>query len=459
MPDVRSAAAAGVAIALLAALALPAASSMLAQDETARCVETLNGVWKQVEQYRKQAGSFPSFEPVTHAWNEEEIYRHRGRQGRPPAGRFAIAPCPSGHSYRLPSADLNSRKGDAAADPIVADPLTGVRRTPHGDARTAGANVLHRDGSVRKVTLKEPEAWRAMLVGTTQNGRVEPVSPGDSWTFRTSEDADLRIQLAIEAVPLEGSVQLQALVWKDSKGRERWRDVVYPTDKGWRFFKRSIESRVVPVKPTDEGKRKADELIEQLNSDDPFERMGAAEKIAGIWFDARDAVEEMIAKAGEPEVVSRLRQALATGVQTSGPMLLALPLVVGARWETAAGEGHHLRHEVQDETFIVTAIGEAHCFKIRTESEAQVMTMWLEPSRGPLVVQLEPKPGGSKVEWRLEAYAAAEPPGVWVCPACGGTVGGGPAAEAPACGECGVRMRYVPSEKQPVPVPRQIYRK
>jgi hypothetical protein len=444
---------AAATLAMLAMLSLPAASSLVSQDKEAACVQTLGSIWKQLDAYRSRHGSFPAdseliLDPFG-LWNPF---------GEPEPWQI----CPvGGNPYRTPSGNLNERKSEAVADPIFADPLVGVRRTSHGDARTVGANVLYRDGSVRRVTRKEAAVWAAMLAGTSQHAALPDVAAGDVWTYRTTEDPDLRVTLAVEAVVLEGSVQLAALVYKDSKGRERWRDVVYPTPQGWRFFKRAVDGRTLPVKPAGERARRVADLIDELNSDDPFERMGAAEKIADIWFDARDAVEEAIARTAEPEVGLKLRQALATGIRSSGPMLLQGPLTVGASWETPAGGGQTLRHEVQDELFIVTALGETHCFKVRTDSPDRTVTTWLGPSHGPVVIQIVSKSDGSKIEWRVESFKGGPRRIVWMCPFCGdASVVGEDSRGRPTCEFCGIPLQPIPSDprglipKRRHPVPR-----
>lgn len=443
------------ALAMLACLALPAMSSLVSQDKDAACIQTLSSIWRQVDAYRSRHGSFPDrLELAAHC--RSRSIRCEEMESEPH--------CPATHvPYRFPANDLNHPAGQAVAAPLFADPLVGVFRTPHGDARSVGANVLYRDGSVRKVTLQDTAAWRSMLVATRQDGRLPPLTAGDTWTFRTTENPDLRIALTVEKIGLEDSLSLAALVYKDSTGRERWRDVVYPIPEGWRFYKRSVEGRALLVKPSGERARRVAELIENLASDDPLERMGAAEKIAEMWFEARDVVEDAIARSSEPEVALKLRQALAIGIRNGGSMLLPAPLAVGAAWETPAGEGHALRHEVLDERFIVTALGETHCFQIRTDSPSQAVTTWFSPTFGPVVVQFVSKANGSKVEWRLESRKESPRRAIWMCHSCGNML---PNKEAvpgrPTCESCGVPMEQGPRppkhasdeiEPSPAPVP------
>lgn len=446
-------------LAILASFALPALSSLVSQDKDAACVQQLAAIWKELDAYRRGRGAYPD-EPGLLAYPRIGL-----RRSKEP---YFQGGCPAtGDTYRFPAGNLNQRTGPAEVDPIFADPLLGVRWTPHGDARSVGANVLYRDGSVRKVTLKDTAAWRAMLVGTRQCGDPPILSAGDAWVFRTTENPDLRVTLTVETIPLDGTLELVAMVYKDSSGRERWRDVVYPTPQGWRFYKRTVAGRTLPVKPSAERARRVAELIDDLASDDPLERMDASEKIAEIWFDVRDAVEEAIARSTDPEVALKLRQAVAAGIGNRGPLLLPSPLAVGASWETPAGEGHTLRHEILDERFIVTALGETHCFQIRSDSPSQTVTTWLSTTHGPVVIQFVSKADGTKVEWRVESRKDGLGRAVWMCPFCGEATTSEVAEPGrPSCESCGIPMQPMPRQPrqfgeniepcpEPVPVPHR----
>lgn len=356
----------GAVTALLTLLMLiPAFVRIAAQDNEQRCAHNLANLCRLLEIYRRDHGGGNYELPVEtgEAFWMKLVATGVIDSSTPSNPTDAVVlQCPvEGNrdtvpDYRGPRLNVNVPKNYRARDPTGGDKVFGGR-TNHGNADKEGVNVLTKGSQVFQINSMTEADWKNYLEKTTQ--RNLHLFPGTRLVYE-GEAGTLTVEISATETP--------CAAFSVRTDKEVLREWCTLDESGWRVVRWWVNGKEIVLEPTEEDRKAFEALLDDLNSDDPEARSKAFGDLFESFARARPQIERRLTNCSDPEVSSRLKQLLDTGMRRAGFLKFKFPLKVGEKHSNDYGAVYASAEE---------KVADTPCIRVETKVQSLEITYWL----------------------------------------------------------------------------------